>query len=264
VRSSATADYAPWEVGVALTLAAAAQVGGVLLVHFGQKDVVSDLPEIDKGMEMPVKVKPVLDLEGVALKQGGKKPVLPDMWQAPKPPARPQTKAPDQAFASTKADENEVPEKSSKPMAQADAAVPPPDAGDKDIPDAATEPSDAGTTEPTDKPEGNKQEGVDGGVADGKSTDATERNQKATYAARIGAFLAGIGRRGCGGGKGTVSGSVSLSGGTITSVSIGSSDPDLSGVGPAMQGAVGQQIPPPPDEHPDWMPSSFAVTIVCK
>ncbi len=265
MRATAQEDYRVWELGLVTAVAITAQLAVLVLLNVRVKRVVSDVPEIDKGIETPVKVKPVLDLEGVPLKLGGKKPVLPDMWQAPVPRAPAPPKASDKSFASTKTDDTEAPEKK-KPMASAGTEPPPPDAGEKEPLDASTEPPDAGTAEPSDTPPGQKDEGTDAGVPDGKTTDAAEKNQKATYAARIGAFLASIGRSHCGGAHGTVGGTVTLSGQTVASISMnpsGNADID-SNVIPAMQGAVGQQIPPPPDEHPDWVPSSFAVTINCK
>ena len=85
MRATTYSDYAPWEVLLTIFLAAGVQLGAIVTFHFGQKNLIGDLPEVDKGAELPVKVIPVLDLDGLTLKLGGKKPVLPDMWQAPKP-----------------------------------------------------------------------------------------------------------------------------------------------------------------------------------
>jgi len=267
MKASAASDYAPWEVVVTILLAASVQIGALLMFHFGQKNLIADLPSIDKGAELPVKVQPVLDLEGLTLKLGGKKPVLPDMWQAPKPvaprPPQQQATSNDDPTISTKKDDTEKPDKKEKHDAGPDT---PPDAGEQDIPDASA-PEETADAPPTDdpKPEGNKNEGDDAGAENGNTTNKTLITQRNAYYARIGAFLARFGRSHCNGAKGSLGGSVSLSGQTVTSVSMGASgnaEMDANVI-PAMQAAVGQQVPPPPDDHPEWLQPSFPVQINC-
>src|SRR5690242_1920715 len=105
-------DFLPSEVGVAIFVALAIQIGAGLALRAAALEQHAALPDIDKGAATPVRVIPVLDEDAPILKLGskGKKPKLPDRWlkQTPKPLVE------QKAFVSPQADKTE-------------AAIPPPD-----------------------------------------------------------------------------------------------------------------------------------------
>ena len=77
---SVSRDYEPWEIGIGVVVAAVVQAaaGGMLYIA---SDKNADKHEVAHGSEVPVKVTPVIDTEMLTAKLGGKKAVLPDMWQ---------------------------------------------------------------------------------------------------------------------------------------------------------------------------------------
>jgi hypothetical protein len=269
VSATALRDYAPWEVGAALLIACSVQLAAGVVLYFTRVDVIAAAPEVDKGAQLPVKVQPVLDLDGPLLKLGGKKPVLPDMWQAPPRPSP--AKAPDQSFASTKADPDAEPPdpEHKKKMADAGTEPPPPDASTgEETPDAdKAEPTDANPIEASDKPPGTTQEGDPNGVKDGTETDPLKVNAARMYNARLVSFFNRFAAGKCAGAEGTsTSASVTLSGTTVSSIHVSSSGNAAfdAAIPPAMQAAVGQSDPPPPENFPEFLKPSFSFTIVCK
>ncbi len=260
-------DYEPWEVGAAFLIACCVPLATGVVLYLSRVDVIGSSPEVDKGSQLPVKVQPVLDLEGPMLKLGGKKPVLPDMWQAPQRPT-PQ-KAPDEAFASSKSDPDaESPEKKKK-MADAGTEPPPPDAATgEETPDAdKAEPSDANPIETSDKPPGTIESGDPNGVKNGTETDPLKVNAAKMYNARLVSFFNRFAAGKCAGAEGTSAGaSVTLSGTTVSSIHVGSTGNAAfdAAIPAAMQAAVGQSVPPPPENFPEFLKPSFSFTIVCK
>lgn len=262
-------DVAIYEIVIALVLAAAIEAGVtfVLLPQpnpkpeicnnqidddfdglIDQQDV-QDCPMVET--EQAVEVKPVLDLEGLTLKQGERMPVLPDMWGAPKPPAP--AAAADKSFASTKADPDK-PRDDKKPKEMADGgAEPPPDGGEaKDDSDAGptTDPGDAGQDNELDGGSGTK--GDPNGVPDGDTDDPLKANAKKTYIARVNSFLRGMWNSHCTDENATASGTITLSGRTITGVS-----------GTGLEFLQGATIPAPPDNYPDLYFPSSSVSFSC-
>lgn len=270
MKSTATRDIAIHEIVIGLVLALGIQ--GVITYGMIPKaakrtvvrtedcynlidddlDGLIDQADLKDCVEEAVEVKPVLDLEGLTLKQGDKTPVLPDMWGAPKPPAP----APpvDKAFASTKADPQKPVDDNKPPKEIADAGVEPiPDAGeaksDSDAGPATTDPSDAGKDNELDA--GTGTAGDPNGVPDGDTEDPLKANAKKTYQARVAGFLKGMWNSHCTDETAAASGSVTLSGRTITGASAG------------LDFLVGATIPAPPDNYPDLFFPSFAVNFTC-
>ena len=263
MSATASRDYAPWEIGAAFFIAACIQLGAGVTLYFTKMNSVGAVAEVDKGNQLPVKVQPVLDLDGPLLKLGGKKPVLPDMWQSPPKPSP--AKAPDEAFVSPKADDQKTPEKEDRKMADAGTEPPPPDAATTDEPvDAAKtdQTTDANPLETSDKPPGTNTEGSDQGIKDGTALEANASN---IYHTRVAAFLNRQVQVSCSGDTKSASVTVSLSGTSVTSASAGSTgDADFDGkVKAAAGGLVGQSIPPPPDQYPQFLKPSFTFTVRC-
>ena len=278
--SIAHRDFAPWEILTALFVSVAVLRGLVFVVELAES-VKLDLPEVDKLSEVPVKVMPVLDEEAFeAAKLGGKKAVLPDMWQrAPtsvkkaiqeKPAPKTDVAAPSTAASE---DPTRAPDKSKKTEtvedagAETDAAVEGADAGlEESTADAgeATLDTDGGT------PNGTGEPGCvgDGCTKDGKSKD----NQAGQYVGRlIGFFKRGFSVSGLGLppeeiAKLTVGVTVSLSSdGIVQSFTLGSSgNPTFdAGARAAMQAKIGQQVPNPPEDRPDLSRTTLSFTMTC-
>lgn len=263
MSATARRDYAPWEVGAAFLVAACVQLSAFMVLYFTRSNSVGAVAETDKGTQLPVKVQPVLDLEGQDLKLGGKKPVLPDMWAAPPKPAP--NKAPDETAVSTKADQETAPEKDKK-VAPPDADIPPPDAETSDEPrDAAKtdEKSDADPLASSEKAPGTNSEGSDQGIQNGTALEVNAAN---LYHTRVSSFLNRQVQVSCGSGESKSTGvTVVLSGTSITSASAGGTgDAEFdAAVKGAIAGLVGQSIPPPPDQYPQFLKPSFAFTVKC-
>jgi hypothetical protein len=272
VSATYKSDYEPWEVASAILVSVCIQVGAGIMLYV-TSDSVYLAPEIEKPVgETPVKVTPVLDLDSPLLKLGGKKPKLPDMWNAPprpKPAAAPKT---DKAFVSTKASEKpEDAPKKDQPVAEASVEPPKdlPDAGTPENPtESPTDPdSSANPIETSNLPPGVTQEGSPDGVRDGTEVDPTKVNASRMYQARLVSYFNRFAAGKCAGAEGTsTSATVRLSGLTVASISVapsGNAAFDAS-IPPAMQGAVGTSVPPPPENFPEFLKPSFGITIVCR
>lgn len=237
-----------------------------------------------------VEVKPVLDVEAFeAAKLGGKKAVLPEMWdRAPESVkkkiqeiARPK----DTTVASTQIESNDIPDAGEKVVDRdwgltdsglepttEDADVPE-DAGPQDGADSGTvEGADAGDLQ-LDPDGGNANTAGAGCVGEGCTKDGTNPDHiAASYLGRlIGFFKRGFSVSGIGLppeeiAKLSVGVSVTLSGdGTVTGFSMSSSGNaafDAAARG-AMQAKVGQGVPPHPEDRPDLKRTSLSFTMVC-
>jgi hypothetical protein len=281
MSSTFSSDFAPWEFGAAVIIAVAVQLGSGVGLYLARAQPPADLNEVDKNREQPVRVMPVLDEEAfAAAKAGGKKAVLPDMWQrAPtsvkkaiqEKPAPP----PDVAAPSPKAglEASAAPDKTKKTETvedagtETDASTEGADAGQPDS-DAdagpATLDSDGG------KANGNGEEGClgEGCTKDGKNADI----QAAQYQARLISFfkrgftVSGLGLPAEDIAKLAVSVSVSLSGdGVVQSFTMSSSGNATfdSAARASLQGKVGQQVPNPPEDRPELSRTSLGFSMVC-
>jgi hypothetical protein len=278
VSATQSSDYEAWEIASAIIVAFAIQFGvGVLIVLTSFSD--APMNEVDKG-EKSVRVIPVIDEEAFkAARLGGKKAVLPDMWnRAPasiKKAIQETPPPPDVAAPSTKADEDpaSIPDASQKVATVEDAGP--------EI-DADTEGADAGQTasnedagQATIDPDG----GTSGPGGPGCTGPGCEKDGglddfvKAQYAGRVTAFfkrgfsVSGVGLPEDELKKLGLSCSVSISGdGTVTAASCGSSgNATVDAAAKAhMAGKVGSQIPPPPEDRADLKLSSLSVTLSCR
>jgi hypothetical protein len=270
VTATYKSDYEPWEVASAVLVSVCIQIGAGIMLYV-TSDTVYQAPEIEKPIgETPVKVTPVLDLDSPLLKLGGKKPRLPDMWNAP-PRPKPAAKS-EKAFASTKASEKpedappkdkEVAKGDEKPPEQtSDAGTPEP------TPEGPTDPdSTANPTETSDMPPGVNQEGSPDGVKEGTETDPAKVSAARMYQARLVGYFNRFAAGKCAGAEGTsTSATVQLSGLTVSSISVAPSGNAAfdAAIPPAMQAAVGSSVPPPPENFPEFLKPSFGITIVCR
>lgn len=275
-----TRDFAPWEVLTALILSVSVLRGLVFVVELAEASRL-DLPEVDKLSEVPVKVMPVLDEEAFeAAKLGGKKAVLPDMWQrAPtsvkkaiqEKPATPTEVAAPSTAASE--DPTKAPDKTKKVETVEDAGT------ETDAPvegaDAGLTESNADAGEATLDPDGGTPNGTGepGCVGDGCSKDGTNKDiQSAQYQGKLisffkrGFMVSGLGLPPEEISKLSVSVTVSLSGdGVVQSFSMSSSgNATFDGAArSSLQGKVGQQVPNPPEDRPELLRTSLSFTMVC-
>lgn len=221
-------------------------------------------PEADKGAEKAVRVIPVMDELPLLKLGGGKKPKLPDMWKKKPPPEKIAKK---EAFASTQAEKTAeaVPEEKVE-MADAGTDAPDPDAElVKDLEVPIEQDPDASV----EAPEG---EGHVAGDERGTEVDPLKARAVDQYRARVSGFFSSRFRVS---GSGLpeeqltsirVSGSVTLSGLTVTGFSINpSGNPTFDAAATsALQSTVGSSIPPPPENYPDMgVGSSFSVSFYC-
>jgi hypothetical protein len=262
-----TAEFEPWEYGVAVAVALAVQVGFVLLLRASSLERPALLPEVDKGASVPVKVVPVLDLDSPLLKLGGKrdKLKLPDRWvrQTPKP------RVEQKAFASTKAGktEKDIPAPEVK-IADAGTPPPPPDAEvAKQVDTEIPSPVDAGAPANVDT------EGHADGVAEGTETDPLKARAVDLYRARLAGFFSSRFRVSGSGlsqeelTKPRVLASVVLDDSRqVVSYSITpSGNAAFDGAARAvLEGAKGETLPPPPANYPDVVQKQIQLTFVCK
>lgn len=273
MSASATRDYAPWEVAAACLISGCVILAFGMLFYFGQNTKKALLSEIDKLQETPVKVLPVLDVDLSSPRLGGKKPKLPDMWNRAPEEVRKAAVKPDEDVAapSTAApdDPEKIPDKEKK---VSDAGVEEPrDADVKTDEDAKDETAnDAG---PQDDPgdagkEMSTQEGAHNGTPDGGLDDMARK----IYASRLTAKIKG--------GAITISGTglspdelknlrasavIQLSGTTITGYSLNPSGNAAfdSAVRAKLDAIKGTDVPPPPEEHPEFLLPSYSVTFNC-
>lgn len=278
--SVAARDFAPWEILTALLFAVAVQRGIVFGLDLARTGHL-DLPEVDKGAEVPVKVMPVLDEEAFeAAKLGGKKAVLPDMWQrAPtsvkkaiqEKPAPP----PEAVAVSTSASEDpaKIPDKDKKVETVEDAGT------ETDAPvegaDSGLTESNADAGEATLETDGSTPNGTGepGCVGDGCSKDGKNKDvQLAMYQGKLIAFfkrgfvVSGLGLPPEEIAKLAVGVTVTLSGdGVVQSFSMSSSGNATfdAAARSSLQAKVGQQVPNPPEDRPELLPKSLPFTMVC-
>jgi hypothetical protein len=223
-------------------------------------------------------------MEMLTAKAGGKKAVLPDMWQrAPasvkkevqaKPPP-PEIAAPS---PEAQADVSEIPDKDKK-VASVDAGR---DWGkeDEDAGPPPQEGADAGLTEATEDA-GIATLDTDGGTSnasgpgcqgEGCTPDGgLDKFQEVQYQGRLISFfkrgfvVTGLGLPPEEIQKLSVGVTVQLDGLTVSSFSMTSSGNAGfdAAARSAMQGKVGQQVPPPPEDRPDLQRSSLGFQMAC-
>jgi len=259
---AAVAAFATGELIVAFTMAFAIEIlFFAVLVRAGSTAHI-DEERIAEAKPIPIAVKPVLD-DTPLLKLGGKKvrAKLPDMWkkQAPikrfKARSAPSPDAEDSVDAIPKSE-----------VATGDAGVPPPDAEvakevDEDIEQMDASPDVESNVE---------GEGSPDGVKEGTETDPLKARAVSLYRAKLinwfnrrwrvptqipcqdlvklsASVVANVG------------GDRSVVAYTLTSAS-GNADFDAS-VRAAMDGTVGQQLPPPPPNYPDILGGTVATNF---
>lgn len=271
MSATATRDYAPWEVAAAFVMSGCVIFASGLLFYFGQNTKRALLSEVDKAQEKPVKVQPVLDMDLSPARLGGKKPKLPDMWnRAPEEVRRAAVKPdPDVAAPSPSApdDPEKIPDKD-KRVADAgpeiaDAETPNDDAKDETSNDAGPEPDPGDAGKPASTGEGSANGTPDGGLDD---------MARRIYAQRLAAKIKG--------GSITISGTglsedelknlrasavIQLSGTTITGYSMNPSGNAAfdAAVRGRLDAIKGTDVPPPPEDHPEFLLPSYSVTFNC-
>jgi hypothetical protein len=279
-------DYEPWEVASALLISIAIQLGAGVM-FWVQRGAVSTLPEIDKSALVPVRVIPVADLDMAAPKLGGGKPsALPDMWQR----ATPSVRKAAEARVATKASEDpkDIPDRSkkvesvetAKPVASADAPPPttsadpiaekPQEGAQEGRVDGATDaatPTLDGSSSPSTAPPG---PGCSGPEC--KADGALDDFQRRQYAARLVAHVKRGGFVVTGSSlpdeelrKLRVSAVIQLQGTTIVGTNMSpSGDPACDAAARAkLDAAKGTDVPPPPEDHPEFLQPSYSVTFAC-
>lgn len=241
------------EVTLAGALATAMQAGFfALLVVAGAATGTIKAKEPPPRREMPMLVKPVLDLDSPLLKLGSKKRAkLPDIWKKQKPIKRYKpTSAPTPMAEKTP---EAIP---TTEVAKGDAAPPPPDAEvakevDDTLPEAA----------PPDEEQASTEEGAADGVKEGTETDPLKARAVSQYLVKIIAwfnrrFRPPVGEVPCEELK-QLSAATSVAVGpdrTVTGFTItrpsGNAAFDAR-VQAALEAAMGQELPPPPPLYPD-------------
>lgn len=250
-----------------------------LAVSSSEKTV--ELPAADRGMAVPIRVRPVLDLDSpnVALGDGTVKPTMPKAWADP-PAAMASLQAPAKIKPSLE------PAPGNAPLVAGPKTAPKPN----DV--AVLEPAASSATPPPEVPTplGGSSEavssavantvsstpagpGVPGGAPDGDpSADTRKRNAARQYLGRVVSWFTSRFHAACQNltpeerAKFRASASVTLGAdGTVLSFSLSNSgNPEIDGAAErAMQSAQGQQIPPPPEDFPELRPNSTRVTFVC-
>lgn len=238
----------------------------VLLVAAGKSELEVAAKEVQVARELPISVKPVLD-DAPLLKLGGKKvrPKLPEKWKklAPIPIQRfedksaPSPKAPDTPEAAP-----------TSPLATGDAAAPPPDAEVAKQVDVPLTDLDAAVAQKDPDLEG---PGSPDGVKEGTEADPLKARAVSLYRVKIigwfnARFKVPVGQIPCDQLKklsSKVVASVS-SDGTVTGFSVTSASGNSifdGRVQSAMQGSVGQQVPPPPPMYPEVLPPSISLNF---
>jgi hypothetical protein len=248
--------FLPLEVLVAIGAAVIVQASfSVLLVAAGAADTRIVAKEEAKLEEEPIAVKPVLDDIGPMMKLGGKKKVrakLPDMWQKLAP--IPQENFEEASAPSEKAEDDPEAIPSSA-VATGDAQAPPPDA---EVTDGAALLTDAGPQQEAGSPNESEVvgEGSADGVKEGTTTDPLQANWAKTYKVKIlswfnARFRPPVGEVPCevlktltASASATVSPGRTVTGYTLTQPS-GNAVFDARARN-ALDGMVGQQLPPPP------------------
>lgn len=261
------ADFLPHEIALACLLAIAIHVGAAFALRAAALTSRAAMPEIDRGTATPVRVVPVLDLDAPMLKLGGKRDrmKLPDRWLRQQPKQRVEQKA----FPTPKAEKTEaaIPAPDVK-VADAGTEPPPPDAEvAKQVDTELPQPIDAGPPSNVDV------EGHADGVKEGTETDPLKARAVDVYRSRIaGWFQAGFHCPDTGLPddelkKLRVGATVQIGGGrTVTGYSMASSGNAAvdAAARARLDGAKGNQIPPPPENYPDVEVHTIQVTLVCK
>lgn len=258
-------DYRPHELAIAFGVALVVQVGAVIALRVAALDRHAAVREIDPGIAIPIRVKPVVDLDSPLLKLGGKhvKYKLPDMWIRQQPTQRVARRS----YASTKAEDSpEAIPPDDVPMADAGTAPPPPDAAvAKEVDTEVTEPTDAGYAN-TD------QEGHPDGVPEGTETDPLKARAVSLYRARLISWFSSRFRVSGSGlppeelTKLRVGATVRISGDRVVVgydvVPCGNATFDAAARA-TLEGTMGQQLPPPPENYPEAVQNQISLTFVC-
>jgi hypothetical protein len=205
-------------------------------------------------------------MDSPLLKLGGKKVKykLPDQWQQPTPVQRVERRA----FVSPKADKSpEAAPPTDVPMADAGTEPPPPDAAvAKQVDTEVTAPTDAGYANvPT--------EGSPDGVPEGTETDPLKARAISLYRARLISWFSSRFRVSGSGlspeelGRYRVGATVQLSNDRVVKgyhlVPSGNSAFDAAARA-TLEGSMGQQLPPPPENYPEAVQNQISVTFVCR
>jgi hypothetical protein len=260
-------DFQPSEVAVSALFGVAVLVGSGVALSVAALERPGLAPEIEKGTAIPVKIVPVLDMDAPLLKLGGapNRYKLPDRWvkQTLKP------RVEQKAFVSTKASkrEHDIPPHD-VPLAPASVKPPPSNAEiakQVDTPVAAV--VDAG-------PVANVSEvGHADGVREGTETDPLKGRAVDLYRAKIAAWFSGRFRvSGSGlpkaeltkyrvGAEVSVAADHTVIGYTL--VPSGNAAFDAAARA-TLEGAKGQQLPPPPENYPDVAQREIHITFVCR
>lgn len=249
--------FSPFEIGLALAFAIVMEVGFFVVMAVAHNTAIITAAEEAMPKEVPIEVKPVLDLP--LLKKGSKqvKAKLPDMW-VKKPPVK---RFENVTAPSTKADK--TPEKlpdPKTPLAKPDAALPPPDAR------LAKKVDDIPEDEETEEPNLN-EEGDPGGVEEGTEADPLKAFAVSQYRMKIIGWFAsrfkapdGVPCEELASLRASVAANIGASrqvaGYSITSPS-GNATFDAK-VRATMDSIVagGAQLPPPPPNYPDILEST--------
>lgn len=254
------------EVVIAVLCAIAVQGGAVFLWRAADLRRPAELPEIEQGPAIPVKVVPVLDLDAPTLKFGGKRDKfkLPDRWVKPRQKPRVEEKA----FVSTKAEKTEeaIPPKEIE-VAKADTPVPPPDVERAKEVEAKVEPPAEAPPPPNVDTEGHED-----GSKSGTETDPLKARAVDIYREKIRGWfsrrfrVSGSGLPAEAITKVRVSASVSISSGrSVSSYTItpsGNAAFDAAARA-ALESAKGDELPPPPENYPDIVQSQISLTFTC-
>lgn len=264
---STKSDFRVHEIALAVICAVGLQGGALLLLRAANLDRPALAPEIDKGPSVPVKVVPVLDLDAApALKLGGKRDPakLPDRWLKPRAKRRVEEKA----FVSTKAEKTEeaIPSKEIE-VAEAKTPVPPPEA---EVAKAVETPiEEPAKVEP---PPNVDEKGHEDGVKGGTEMDPLKARAVDIYREKIRSWFS---RRFRVSGSGLspdeitkfrVAATVTLSGGrSVASFAIVPSGQAAfdAAARAALEGAKGEELPPPPENYPDIVQSQISLTFTC-
>jgi hypothetical protein len=264
-------DFRPVEMAVAAAVAVPMPFVAALGLAMSPPAKGPDMPEIDRGAAVPMRVKPVLDLEAPMVKLGGGKvkAKMPSQWADPVPTPQPHRAhpsphakddvrdAPPKATAVASAPDA----KSAAPSASASSAVA---GGDSDAPPGPGSPSGSPSGSPTGSPSGKP-----GSTC---KDNPLKCNAATMYRGRLYSFFRSRFHANCAslsddekkqfrasvtfvlGGDGTVlSYSVSPSGNAVVD----------GGAEAAAQAARGQQVPPPPEDYPDLLPPSLPIGFDC-
>lgn len=237
---------------------------GLLLREIGRTP--SDLPDVVPLAAMPIRVRPVLDLESPLLKLGGKKvkAKLPKKWVRRTPKKRVERKA----YVSTKAKDTVEAVVPKDVAVSKETKAPPPDAEvakkvDEDVEDAPE------NTEPTES----NEEGHSDGVKGGTETDPLKARAISIYRGRVASWFLRKFNPNCAGmsdedkKKKRAVGNVQLGpDGTVLSYTLSASGhAGLDAAAKrALDASVGQQIPPPPENYKLKVPNRSTPVFVCR